>query len=45
MHWGRLAKRGVRDMLDILREELRAGMVLTGCSDANRATLDLWLKD
>jgi len=36
---------GVRDMLDILREELRVGMILTGCSDVNRATPDLLLKD
>ena len=36
---------GVRDMLDILREELRVAMILTGCSDVNRATPDLLLKD
>jgi len=32
-------------MLDILREELRVAMILTGCSDVNRATSDLLLKD
>jgi isopentenyl diphosphate isomerase/L-lactate dehydrogenase-like FMN-dependent dehydrogenase len=31
-------------MLDILREELRFAMILTGCSDVNRATPDLLLK-
>ena len=36
---------GVRDMLDILREELRVAMILTGCSDVNRAGPDLLLKD
>jgi L-lactate dehydrogenase (cytochrome) len=36
---------GVRDMLDILKEELRVGMILTGCSDVNRATPDLLLRD
>jgi L-lactate dehydrogenase (cytochrome) len=40
---GAAGESGVRDMLDILREELRAGMILTGCSDVNRATLDLLL--
>ena len=42
---GASGESGVRDMLDILREELRAGMILTGCSDVNRATPDLLLKD
>jgi L-lactate dehydrogenase (cytochrome) len=42
---GAAGESGVRDMLDILREELRAGMILTGCSDVNRATPDLLLKD
>ena len=42
---GAAGEAGVRDMLDIFREKLRAGMVLTGCSDVNRATLDLLLKD
>jgi isopentenyl diphosphate isomerase/L-lactate dehydrogenase-like FMN-dependent dehydrogenase len=28
-----------------LREELRVAMTLTGCSDVNRATPDLLLKD
>jgi len=36
---------GVRDMLDILKEELRVAMILTGCSDVNRATPDLLLRD
>ena len=36
---------GVRDMLDILREELRVAMILTGCSDVSRAIPDLLLKD
>jgi isopentenyl diphosphate isomerase/L-lactate dehydrogenase-like FMN-dependent dehydrogenase len=36
---------GVRNMLDILKEELRVGMILTGCTDVNRATPDLLLKD
>jgi L-lactate dehydrogenase (cytochrome) len=31
-------------MLDILKEELRVGMILTGCTDVNRATPDLLLK-
>jgi L-lactate dehydrogenase (cytochrome) len=42
---GAAGESGVRDMLDILREELRVAMVLTGCSDVNRATPDLLLKD
>jgi L-lactate dehydrogenase (cytochrome) len=42
---GAAGEAGVHDMLDMLREELRAGMVLTGCSDVNRATPDLLLKD
>jgi isopentenyl diphosphate isomerase/L-lactate dehydrogenase-like FMN-dependent dehydrogenase len=32
-------------MLDILREELRVAMVLTGSGDVSRATPDLPLKD
>jgi L-lactate dehydrogenase (cytochrome) len=40
-----LSTMGVRDMLDILTEELRVAMSLTGCSDVNRATPDLLLKD
>jgi isopentenyl diphosphate isomerase/L-lactate dehydrogenase-like FMN-dependent dehydrogenase len=36
---------GVRDMLDMLREELRVAMILTGCSDAERATPDLLLRN
>jgi isopentenyl diphosphate isomerase/L-lactate dehydrogenase-like FMN-dependent dehydrogenase len=32
-------------MLEILREELRVAMTLTGCSDVSRASPDLLLKD
>jgi L-lactate dehydrogenase (cytochrome) len=32
-------------LLDILKEELKVAMVLTGCRDVNRATSDLLLKD
>jgi L-lactate dehydrogenase (cytochrome) len=42
---GAAGESGVRDMFDIVREELRVGMILTGCSDVNRATPDLVLKD
>jgi L-lactate dehydrogenase (cytochrome) len=42
---GAAGESGVRDMLEILREELKVAMVLTGCSDVNRATSDLLLKD
>jgi L-lactate dehydrogenase (cytochrome) len=42
---GAAGEGGVRDMLDILREELRVAMILTGCSDVNRATPDLLLRD
>src|SRR5271168_754906 len=42
---GAAGEAGVRDMLDILREELKVAMVLTGCSDVARATPDLLLKD
>jgi L-lactate dehydrogenase (cytochrome) len=42
---GAAGESGVRDMLDILREEIRIGMILTGCSDVNQATPDLLLKD
>jgi len=42
---GAAGQAGVMDMLDILREELRVGMTLTGCSDVNRATPDLLLKE
>jgi L-lactate dehydrogenase (cytochrome) len=41
---GAAGESGVRDMLDILREELRVAMILTGCSDVNRATPDLLLE-
>src|ERR1700689_1620245 len=36
---------GVRDMLDVLREELKVAMVLTGCSDVNRPTPNLLLQN
>lgn len=36
---------GIRDMLEILKEELRVSMILTGCNDVNRATPDLLLED
>src|ERR1700728_214890 len=42
---GAAGESGVRDMLDILREELRVAMILTGCSDVSRAIPDLLLKD
>jgi len=42
---GAAGESGVRDMLGILREELRVGMILTGCSDVNRTAPDLLLKD
>jgi L-lactate dehydrogenase (cytochrome) len=42
---GAAGESGVRDMLGILKEELRVAMILTGCSDVNRATPDLLLKD
>jgi L-lactate dehydrogenase (cytochrome) len=35
----------VRNMLELLREELRVGMTLTGCTDVNRANSDLLLKN
>jgi L-lactate dehydrogenase (cytochrome) len=41
---GAAGEMGVHDMLGILREELRAAMILTGCSDVSRATPDLLLK-
>jgi L-lactate dehydrogenase (cytochrome) len=42
---GAAGEGGVRNMLEILAEELRVGMILTGCSDASRAASDLLLKD
>jgi L-lactate dehydrogenase (cytochrome) len=42
---GAAGEPGVRDMLGILKEELRAAMILTGCSDVSRATPDLLLKE
>jgi hypothetical protein len=32
-------------MLEILKEELKVAMILTGCSDVGRATSDLLLRD
>jgi L-lactate dehydrogenase (cytochrome) len=42
---GAAGESGVQDMLDILREELKAAMILTGCSDVSRATPELLLRD
>jgi L-lactate dehydrogenase (cytochrome) len=42
---GAAGESGVKDMLEILREELKVGMTLTGCSDVNLATSDLLLRD
>jgi len=42
---GAAGEEGVRDMLDILKEELRVAMVLTGCSDVCNARPDLLLKN
>jgi L-lactate dehydrogenase (cytochrome) len=42
---GAAGETGVHNMLDLLREELRVGMILTGCSDINRANSDLLLKN
>jgi L-lactate dehydrogenase (cytochrome) len=42
---GAAGESGVRDMLDILREELRVGMTLTGCRDVRCATSELLLRD
>ena len=42
---GAAGESGVRDMLEILREELKVAMILTGCSDVSRATPDLLLQD
>jgi len=42
---GAAGEAGVRDMLDILKEELRVAMVLTGCSDVHHARPDLLLKN
>jgi L-lactate dehydrogenase (cytochrome) len=42
---GAAGETGVRDMMDILREELKVAMTLTGCTDVNRASPDLLLKD
>jgi L-lactate dehydrogenase (cytochrome) len=41
---GAAGEPGVRDMLNILKEELSVGMILTGCSDVNRASPDLLLE-
>ena len=32
-------------MLEILKEELKTAMILTGCSDVSRASPDLLLKE
>lgn len=40
---GAAGEPGVRNMLSILKEELRTGMILTGCADVNRTTRDLLL--
>lgn len=45
MPWGAAGESGVRDMLEILKEELRVAIILTGCSDVDRATPDLLLRD
>jgi L-lactate dehydrogenase (cytochrome) len=42
---GAAGEAGVRDMLEILREELKTAMILTGCGDVSRATPDLLLND
>jgi L-lactate dehydrogenase (cytochrome) len=42
---GAAGEAGVRDMLEILREELKTAMILTGWSDVSRATPDLLLND
>lgn len=41
---GAAGELGVRDMLDIVREELKVAMTLTGCNDVRRAGPDLLLK-
>jgi L-lactate dehydrogenase (cytochrome) len=42
---GTAGESGVREMLEILREELRVAMILTGRSDVSRATPVLLLRD
>jgi L-lactate dehydrogenase (cytochrome) len=42
---GAAGEAGVRDMLAILREELKVAMILTGCSDVSRATPDFLLEE
>ena len=42
---GAAGETGVHEMLEILKEELRVAMILTGCSDVNEATPDLLLRD
>jgi L-lactate dehydrogenase (cytochrome) len=42
---GAAGETGVRDMLGILKEELGAAMILTGCKDVSHATPDLLLKE
>jgi isopentenyl diphosphate isomerase/L-lactate dehydrogenase-like FMN-dependent dehydrogenase len=42
---GAAGESGVGDILDILREELKVAMILTGCTNVNRATPELLLKN
>ena len=42
---GAAGEAGVRDMLNILKEELRVAMILTGCSDVRHARPDLLLQN
>lgn len=42
---GARGEAGVYDMLSMLQEELRVGMVLTGCSDISNASPNMLLKD
>lgn len=42
---GARGESGVRDMLEILKEELRVGMVLTGCTDVGKASPNLLLEE
>jgi len=42
---GAAGESGVRDMLELLKEELKVAMILTGCSDVSRAAPDLLLRE
>src|SRR5271156_920603 len=42
---GARGEAGVLDMLEMVKEELRVGMVLTGCQDVTKATPNLLLHD